>query len=180
MTTCHDIYSYDEPATGDRRIVVGVDASPASLAALRWAVDQARSSAARVQAVFVYQPDPYLTFAFGDYPAIAPVPLDHVRHEALNQLHSAVASAVPAEARPALELVLVADPSPAKALTRHAEGASMLVVGASRHHGLGVLLGSTATSCVRHATCPVVVVPTSDDLHDRDVVVVDERVPEPV
>jgi nucleotide-binding universal stress UspA family protein len=57
-------------------------------------------------------------------------------------------------------LVAIADGSPSKALTQLATDADMLVVGAHHRRGLGLLLGSTASSCVRHARCPVVVVPT--------------------
>lgn len=161
MTTCHDIYGYDEETSGNRRIVVGVDGSVASLAALRWALDEAHATAARVEALLVFAPDPYLNFAFGDYPAVRESPHDQIRRKALEQLRHAAAAVVRAEDRVQVEFALASDPAPAKALTRHAQSADLLVVGASRHHGLGVLLGSTASSCVRHATCPVVVVPAT-------------------
>lgn len=159
MTTWHDI-SPDQRST-DRRIVVGIDSSEASLAALRWAVDQARVTAAQVEAVLVYQPDPYLGFAYGDYPAIMSVSPNQMREDALDELRAAVAAAVPANAAHSVKHVLLTASAPAKALTRHAVGASMLVVGGSHQHGLGTLLGSTATGCVRHAPCPVVVVPAA-------------------
>lgn len=60
----------------------------------------------------------------------------------------------------------VAHEGSAKALLVAAEGASILVVGrrgAGGFRGLG--LGSTADQVVRHAPCPVVVVPV--DAHDR-------------
>lgn len=161
MTTCHDIYGYDDQTPDRRRIVVGVDGSEASLAALRWGLDEARATAARVEAVLVYAPDPYLNFAFGDYPAVSEAPHDQIRRSALAQLRRAVAAAARPEDRVRLELALIADSAAARALTRHAETADLLVVGGSRHHGFGVLLGSTASACVRHATGPVVVVPAT-------------------
>jgi nucleotide-binding universal stress UspA family protein len=176
MTTCHDIYGYDDEAASDRRIVVGVDGSAASQAALRWAIDEAHATSARVEAVLVYPPNPYLNFAFGDYPAVTGAPYDQFRRDALDQLRQTTAAVVRPEDRLRVELALAADNAPARALTRHAERADLLVVGGSRHHGLGVLLGSTASSCVRHATCPVVVVPaTVEAVHPDDSVRTVER-----
>lgn len=172
MTTRQDIRAYDELSIG-QRIVVGVDSSDASLAALRWAVEQSQVTGARVEAVFVYQPDPYLNFAYGDYPAITSVPPNQLHEEALDLLRAAVAAVVGSgDGRP-VRLVLLEGGAPAKALTQHAAGASMLVVGGSHRRGLGILLGSTSAGCVRHAPCPVVVVPAAPEVpastgHDAD------------
>ena len=49
----------------------------------------------------------------------------------------------------------------AKSLVEISQGARMLVVGARGLDGLlGMLLGSVSEQCVRHATCPVLVVKT--------------------
>lgn len=51
---------------------------------------------------------------------------------------------------------------PTRILPEMARGATMLIVG--RHHGGLVrqaLLGSVSAACVRHATCPVVVIPAT-------------------
>jgi len=45
----------ETPAPHPQRIVVGVDGSPVSRAALRWAVDQARLTGATVDAVIAWQ-----------------------------------------------------------------------------------------------------------------------------
>ncbi len=46
-------------------------------------------------------------------------------------------------------------------LTRSAQDADILVVGARGHSGpLSLVLGSTAQACTRHAHCPVLVVPS--------------------
>lgn len=176
MTTCHDTYEYGEATVSGRRIVVGVDGSAASLAALRWALGEARATAARVEAVLVYTPDPYVNFAFGDYPAVTMSPSDQLRRHALDQLRQATTAVARPEDQVRVALALVADNAPAKALARHAETADLLVVGGSRHHGLGVLLGSTASACLRQATCPVVVVPaTVQTPHGDDPVSIVER-----
>jgi nucleotide-binding universal stress UspA family protein len=165
MTTCHDGY----PTAGLRRagddtlahhrIVVGVDGSPASLAALQWAADQAFLSGARLEVVNVYEPVPEISYAFGGYPAVNPVDPRAAERSALKALEGSVHRAARG-GDDDIELVALSDGSPSKALTQLAADADMLVVGAHRRHGLGLLLGSTAASCVRHARCPVVVVPS--------------------
>ena len=163
MTTCHDTYTLDElvppPLPTEQRIVVGVDGSPASMAALRWAARQATCSGGSLEVVEVYEPVSEIAFAFGGYPAVSPVDPAEVRASALVSLRTAVQTLD--EEPEGLRLIAIADGSPSHALTRAARGASMLVVGAHNRHGLGLLLGSTASSCVRHAVCPVVVVPAT-------------------
>jgi nucleotide-binding universal stress UspA family protein len=170
MTTCHDSYDpIDQPV---RRIVVGIDGSAASRGALTWAAEQARCAGARLEAVLVYRPEPLLSFAFGDYPAVNPSGQDCAREDALTLLRDTVSAAGGCTSSQ-LDLMVLADPNPAFALTQRAQGASMLVVGSSHRKGLGVLLGSTASAVVRHATCPVAVVPASAEIdvtlaeHDR-------------
>lgn len=138
-------------------IVVGVDGSAGSKAALRWAFAEAarRDAAVRVVSVWQY---PYL--------ALAPSPLGG----------GAVAPAAEMEeaAREALETVLeevgvpagldvervVKEGSASHVLVDEAATASLIVVGARGHGGFaGLLLGSVATQCVNHARIPTVVVP---------------------
>jgi nucleotide-binding universal stress UspA family protein len=145
----------------DGRIVVGVDGSEASLEALRWAVDQARLTGADVDAVQVYSPRTPTAFAFGAYPALAIDPA-LAKESAEVALDAAVHRALPEYADDEVSQFTVADHSAARALTRLAAEAAMLVVGVVHHHGLGLLLGSTASTCIRHTTVPVVVVPYVD------------------
>ncbi|GAA1148220.1 universal stress protein [Nocardioides aquiterrae] len=51
----------------------------------------------------------------------------------------------------------VARGRPAEGLLRHADGASLVVVGTSRHH-----VGNDAVATVEHAACPVAVVPVQE------------------
>lgn len=166
MTSCHDGYSTAElrPAATDtlahHRIVVGVDGSPESLTALRWAADQAFLSGARLQVVNVYEPVPEISFAFGGYPAVNPVDPAMAKQSALAAVEGFVNRVLHDHDEDSVEMLALADGAPSKALTHLAVDADMLVLGAHHRHGLGLLLGSTAASCVRHAECPVVVVPT--------------------
>ena len=52
----------------------------------------------------------------------------------------------------------------AAVLLEEATDAHTLVIGARGHGGFtGLLLGSVSDQCVRHARCPVLVVPAPDD-----------------
>src|SRR5437588_1688408 len=154
MTTCHDVYDEDDRP---RQLVVGVDDSPGSRAALGWALDQARSSNAQVVAINVVEPVMPLDFAgTGFYPTTA------IDNRALRAAHDLIDRCVREATSGRSDEVrtrVIEGHNPGQTLVRAARGASMLVVGTHHHHGLGFLLGSTAGSCVRHATSPVVVVP---------------------
>ncbi|MGX6608454.1 universal stress protein [Micromonosporaceae bacterium Da 78-11] len=140
------------------RIVVGVDGSPGSKTALRWAMNQARLTGATMEAITSWQ-DPaqygtaygWTTAAFEDdtfATAMAKV-LDETVAEVSAQL-----------SHPVTVLTQVVQGHPAEALLLAAAGAQLLVVG-SRGHGTfaGIILGSVSQHCVQHAPCPVVVVP---------------------
>jgi nucleotide-binding universal stress UspA family protein len=137
--------------TEARRIVVGVDGSSASADALRWAVGHARSLGAEVHAVLGWEVPwtIYLvpTWTEADYEAEAQRLLDHTVKEALGDV---------GDVRVHRHLALQ---KPALALVHAAEGAELLVVGATGRGELpGMHLGSVAGYCVHHAPCPVMVI----------------------
>jgi nucleotide-binding universal stress UspA family protein len=145
------------------RIVVGVDGSPSSQAALRWAVEEAELRAATVEAVHVwaYIPAP----ALGE-PGLLTLPavsgdlgqLELVREAAEAELESALVDAFPGGRPATLEPKLV-EGDAAQVLEAQSEGAELLVVGHRGRSALAsVLLGSVAKHSVDHARCPVVVV----------------------
>lgn len=137
-----------EPAS---TIVVGVDGLPAGLAALRWAVNEARAHNARVRVVHAWT-SPY------DWQLEVTIPPDvrQLRLEAERVLSDALsevdASGVMLEAQ-------LMEGDPRRALLDAARGADLLVVGS---HGCGpireVLLGSVSRYCAQHASGTVVVV----------------------
>jgi nucleotide-binding universal stress UspA family protein len=141
-----------------RVIVVGVDGSPASKAALRWAVAHGSRDEAVIEAVMAYDREAAFVpatsmglFPHGENPAHA--------HPA-RRLHDVVAE-VHAESphEPEIaEITTVGDP--AATLVQASKRADLLVIG-TRGHGAAVevLLGSVAAECVRHSACPVVVIP---------------------
>ena len=134
-----------------QRIVVGVDGSPASCDALRWAADQARRTGASLQVVTTWE---YPT----SYGWVPPYPPDFdPAGDARRALEDTVADVLGDHPDLTVELV-VREGHPAPVLVEAAKGASMLVVGSRGHGGFaGMLLGSVSEHCVRQAPCPVTV-----------------------
>lgn len=132
------------------RIVVGVDGSPLSVEALRWAIGHADALGATVQAVTGYD-IPWTILLTPTY-----TDEDYTR-DAREALDRSVAEAIDPASGVEVEKLLIQE-RPALALTHLAEGAALLVVGS---HGRGELpgmhLGSVSGYCVHHAPCPVLV-----------------------
>jgi nucleotide-binding universal stress UspA family protein len=137
-----------------RNIVVGVDGSPSSLDALRWAACMAVPLNAEIDAVTSW-----------DYPASYGVgggalPEWDPADDAANILGDALTAAF-AGHKPAGIRALVRQGHPAQVLSDASNGAEMLVVGSRGHGGFaGLLLGSVSTYCTAHAPCPVLVTRT--------------------
>jgi len=144
-------------ATRARRVVVGIDGSPAGAAALRWAIDEATRRRAGVDAVHAWHP-PQPVLPDGVIAAIDPAPFEQCAsatlEDAIYAIYAADAALAGVDVR-----ALPVQGHPAYTLIDRSRTAVMLVVGA-RHsflHGPG--LGSVSHQCVLHAECPVVVVP---------------------
>ena len=150
---------------GAPRIVVGVDGSPGSYAALRWAAGQARRIGGAIDAVYVLEPVVPLDFTGAGYIAVAQLDT-RALHASGQELLRKVLAEVGVDKSVPVHPVVVEHSNPGQALVRAATKASMLVVGAHHHHGLGLLLGSTGANCVRKATCPVVVIPETWSAYD--------------
>jgi nucleotide-binding universal stress UspA family protein len=146
------------PDTAARRVVAGVDGSPQSVRALRFAHDAAALRGAVLEVVHTWTV-PYLGFT-------GPVPwpqevLDEVEEQASATLKDSVRRAA-VDARAQVKSYLVQGPT-APSLLAAAEGADLLVVGCRGYGGWkGLLLGSVSTQCVTRAPCPVAVT------HDND------------
>ncbi len=137
------------------RIVVGIDGSPPSVAALRWAIRQAELTGASVDAVSAWQ-FPASAGAYGWAPESG---FDNIDFEGLTA--KALKAAVDQVGPPPSVTIrqLVVEGNPAQALLDAAAKADLLIVG-NRGHGAfaDALLGSVSERCVRHAHCPVLVV----------------------
>jgi nucleotide-binding universal stress UspA family protein len=136
-----------------KNIVVGTDGSENSVAALRWAVDEATLHGAKVDVVYTWE-----------YPAVID-PLgvsmlpgaddmtasaERLLQEVMQKVNSSGVSVTTRVLRGA----------PATALITAAKDADLLVIGRRGHGGfMGLLLGSVAQQVANHAPCPVVLVP---------------------
>jgi len=134
-------------------ILVGVDGSPESKDALRWAARQAELTGAPLRAAMAW----HVPLA-GYGMSIPGSMLGEATRDARALLDSVVDEVVgPAPEIAVEKVILEGQPSPS--LVKESKSAGLLVVG-SRGHGAfaGMLLGSVSQHCVSHAHCPVVVV----------------------
>lgn len=131
------------------RIVAGVDGSPHSSAALRWALDTAAVRGGTVTAVLAWQL-PFLSL---------PGAFDRDKLElAYREFLITTVSEIAPSPRVPLETVL-AEGDAAAALIGAADGADLLVVGIrGRSPVTGLMLGSVSQACAAGASCPVVLV----------------------
>jgi len=137
------------PTSPERLIVAGVDGSPASADALRWAARQAELTGAELRAVSSWRWPNYIT--------VKPPGLDLAAdtERTLDELVDQLLAD-----HPGLTVTRrVVEGPPGPVLLAQADGAELLVVGArGRAAFAGMLLGSVAEYCVRNGDCPVVVV----------------------
>lgn len=137
-------------ARQERRIVVGIDGSDSSKAALRWAIRQAKLTHSSLEAVTAWQ----LPYVFGSAAFADGVDYGGIATSALAEALTEVSGMEPdVKLRP-----LVAAGNAAEVLLSAAQGADLLVVGSRGHGGFAsAVLGSVSLQCVLHAHCPVLV-----------------------
>ena len=132
------------------RVVVGVDGSDCSEAAVRWAADYANLLGASLELVIGWH-----------WPTSYGVPVGYDGFDPEEDARKVVeAAAADVVAVPADRVKTVVGQGAAGDVLVHAsEGAVALVVGTRGHGSLAsALVGSTSVHCVHHAQCPVVVV----------------------
>ncbi len=140
-------------------IVVGMDGSRFGREALRWALDEGARRNCAVRAVMVAHVAPVAAAGrpttVGMGTALGGLPgQDHLR-----RLEETVAAVLGAHDDPRLNAELVYG-SPPEALSAASRDAQLLVLGSHGHGQLfEAVLGSVSQYCVRHASCPVVVIP---------------------
>jgi nucleotide-binding universal stress UspA family protein len=144
-------------------VVVGVDGSPESRAAIEFAMREAMRRQAWLRVIAAAQLPEYWTIAYGtaDLPSPEEVIADTKR--LARQTLDEVVSANPELAAVEFDIEAIAGP-PGPVLVDASDGADLLVLG---HRGRGAvrsaLLGSVGLHCVLHATCPVTVVRAAAD-----------------
>lgn len=136
-------------------VVVGVDGSVGSRAALAHALDDGARRRCWLRVVTAFEP--------ALFPEVSEAELEY---EAVRRTRTLVNDVLGRRRRadgPPVSIVAVAG-APGAVLVTESEGAALLVVG---HRGRGVLasavLGSVALHCVLNASCPVTVVPAGHD-----------------
>jgi nucleotide-binding universal stress UspA family protein len=136
-----------------RKIVLAHEGSPAGERALLYVEHLARSEGAEVIVVHVYDvPTRYLsTDVYADLHAGFEKASWEVVEDAVQELQNAGASARGdvREGVAAQQILEIAE----------SESASLIVLGTRGPTAAEVLLGSTSTEVLRHARCPVLVVP---------------------
>ena len=144
------------------RIVVGVDGSPSSLAALGVAFDEARLRHAHLQVVTAWQ------LTYSEIAIETPMVVKQIAEHNAEILSSAIDS-IAADRKAGVEVTPdLVNGHPASELLAAAEGATLLVVGTRGTSGLaGAIVGSVAHSLIHRATCPVLVVPESGSRAQR-------------
>jgi nucleotide-binding universal stress UspA family protein len=139
-----------------KQIVVGVDGSEASRAALHWAYDEAGHHNASLTAVATWHP-PALPMS-PPYGSLPPEGYEtQPEREARELLERLTGELEPRE--PAVDVrISISKGNPAKVLIDMSQGADLVVVGSRGRGGFaGMLLGSVSNHVVAHAACPVVV-----------------------
>ena len=150
---------------GGGPIVVGVDGSAASKAAVDWAARDAALRGLPLKAVHVLTPP--LVMAFPEVP-MPPGYLKWQEEEAGKILEDAARVAAEAAGGAAKDVVvsteMLSGPS-IPTLVDASEGAGMFVVGCRGHGALARgLLGSVSNALVHHSRCPVAVIHDEDPL----------------
>ncbi len=135
---------------GKYKIVVGVDGSEQSRAAMDWAVQESRLRQGEVQAVTAWN-FPYVSDALGtawdyeifekDAQAILEAELERVKDQGV-----AITGRI-------------VEGNPASALIDASRDADLIAVGSRGHGGFtGMMLGSVSHQTIHHAHCPVLVI----------------------
>ncbi|MBS1697433.1 MAG: universal stress protein [Actinobacteria bacterium] len=141
--------------TDTKRIIVGIDGSDSSIAALRYAARLADALDAPLEAVTTWYP----ASITGAELVIEWTP----EVVAQDTLAKAVVSAF-GDTPPVRLIRTVAEGMPAATLIEMSRTCEMLVLGNRGHGGfVGLLLGSVSAACARHAHAPVLVVRPDED-----------------
>jgi nucleotide-binding universal stress UspA family protein len=153
-----------------RNIIVGVDGSGESDAALRWAASEAQRHGAKLTVLHAYEPGEFAIHT----------PLEDAHHRDIDRIATAIVDSCVTEVHSLAPAVRVwgetTHGGAAHCLIRVSDPGTMVVVGNRGRGGFaGLLLGSVSQHVAAHASGPVVVVRKGDDRPDGPVVVgVDE------
>jgi nucleotide-binding universal stress UspA family protein len=143
-----------------KRILVGVDASPASVEALERAADEARLRGSILEVVHAFNPPDQSTA----FPVLPEKGSDRANLEAEREKANEKLGVWLEESQVDLtdlevEWSVLANNRATEVLIDRSKDADLVVVGSRGRGGFrGLLLGSTSEQVTRHAKCPVLVV----------------------
>ncbi|HET9117570.1 MAG TPA: universal stress protein [Pseudonocardiaceae bacterium] len=150
-----------------QRIVVGVDGSAASKAALHWAMEMAGRIGARLEVIRAWHyPPPYHEWdarpsSYGFLPLLPD--RDRAEQVARDELTATTVEVLGAQPSVQFDERVIKGHA-ADVLIEASTDAALLVVGRHGHNRLqALLLGSVARTCTERACCPVVVIPAPGD-----------------
>jgi nucleotide-binding universal stress UspA family protein len=148
----------------NRAIVVGVDGTPGSKAALAFALEEGLVRGVTVEVVTTWLMGPILS------DIATATTFEDERQRAQETQDAALAEVLEGfDERPAISQVVLQNFG-GNSLVEAARDAALLVVGCGRKNILArALLGSVSEHCVQHATVPVVVVPDPARIHAAEV-----------
>jgi nucleotide-binding universal stress UspA family protein len=135
-------------------IIVGLDDSPSSRAALQWAAQQSLQAGTLLRAIHVLDlPYGMSSVGWEDIPRLTQKEIESAYRTRITKVFEHI------DPQPDWSMEFVrGDAGPV--LVRESKDAQLLVVGTRDHVGLGRLFaGSISHYCVSHASCPVVAVP---------------------
>jgi nucleotide-binding universal stress UspA family protein len=143
----------------DGAVVVAIDESSSSRAALAWAADYARDVHADLHAVHVLRYDfgAPVTWAPGllGSPHTVSQSVFELAKLSMRQLFDSVL------AEPSWKLTFLEGPA-GQEIVQYARNAQLLVIGTREHRGMErLLVGSVSHYCLSHAECPIVAVPAT-------------------
>ncbi|WP_312880050.1 universal stress protein [Actinokineospora xionganensis] len=155
---CPVIVVRGEPEEGP--VVVGVDGSPVSEAAIAFAFEEASALGADLVAVHAWHDSPLVDVFEKGYASLY---LDTAAVNAEELLAQRLAGWQ--EKYPDVSVTRVAPRGrAAKVLMEHAKGARLLVIGSRGRGGLtGLTLGSTSQALIHHAPCPLALLRSPED-----------------
>jgi nucleotide-binding universal stress UspA family protein len=135
-------------------IVVGIDGSAGSKAALRFAAQESDLRKTTLKVVSAW----HLPTGLYTASTYVNLDLDALEKDAAGVADQQLVEVLGADRASAVDVV-IRQGNAAEALLDESQEAEMLVVGSRGHGGFaGLLLGSISQQCAAHATCPVVVV----------------------